>query len=249
MQTKNFNLEGSRSEHTFSISTLFKFVTVFNHSPHRLTFYPENVIDDRAKLYSVPAHIYLTLPLLGSGQVESCTREITLTLVSDGIPINPTKISLFFTEENNNINLPFPDLEHNREIIHFKEDKTRDDLMLGLSIDDLPIPIILNYSTKTLIYNNTSPLTASQNRILTAFESSPFSRYTGIIFASHACTLFFEESNEQAGIYDIITQHAIGAGAVFTFSGNFFLNWFRARLLNGGTAQTTLRFRLMGHAL
>jgi len=106
---RNLTLSGTRSEHTVRVSTIYQFVTVFNHSDHALTFLPENHTVDASKHYRVPPRIYLTLPLFGAGTVESCQREVIFTVVSEGVSIAPTVIGLTFTEVNNNVNMPFPD--------------------------------------------------------------------------------------------------------------------------------------------
>ena len=109
MLVRNLTLSGTRSEHTVRVSTIYQFVTVFNHSDYVITVFPENLTNEREKHYRVPPRIYLTLPLLGAGMVESCQREVVYTVVSEGVSMPSTVIGLTFTEENNNINMPFPD--------------------------------------------------------------------------------------------------------------------------------------------
>ena len=109
MLLRNLTLSGSRSVHTVRVSTIYQFVTVFNHSDHAVTVFPENLTLDNDKHYRVPPRIYLTLPLIGAGMVESCQREVVYTVISEGVNIVPTVIGLTFTEENNNINMPFPE--------------------------------------------------------------------------------------------------------------------------------------------
>ena len=110
MLVRNLTLSGTRSVHTVRVSTIYQFVTVFNHSDHAITVFPENLTNEREKHYRVPPRIYLTLPLFGAGMVESCQREVVFTVVSEGMSIPSTVIGLAFTEENNNINMPFPDM-------------------------------------------------------------------------------------------------------------------------------------------
>lgn len=110
MLVRNLTLSGTRSEHTVRVSTIYQFMTVFNHSDHAITVFPENLTNEREKHYRVPPRIYLTLPLFGAGMVESCQREVVYTVVSEGVSIPSTVIGLTFTKENNNINMPFPDM-------------------------------------------------------------------------------------------------------------------------------------------
>ena len=109
MLSRAITVSGTTSQHTLVVPTVYKYVTVFNHSRHRLSFYPDNVIDQRALLYRVPSQIYATLPLIGSGQVASCLREVTYTAVSEGESVAPTVIQLVFSEDLEAINIPFPD--------------------------------------------------------------------------------------------------------------------------------------------
>lgn len=110
MLVRNLTLSGTRSEHTVRVSTIYQFVTVFNHSDHAIIVFPENLTNEREKHYRVPPRIYLTLPLFGAGTVESCQREVVYTIVSEGSSIPASVITLSFTEVNNNVNMPFPDL-------------------------------------------------------------------------------------------------------------------------------------------
>ncbi len=109
MLQKNLVLSGTRSEHIISIPTIYRYVTVLNHSRHRLSFFPGNVTDVSALLYRVPAQIYATLPLVGGGTVETCQRTISYTVVSEGENVVPVNIMLLFSDDLEAINIPFPD--------------------------------------------------------------------------------------------------------------------------------------------
>lgn len=111
MFNQNLVLSGSRSEHVVRVPNKYRFVTVYNHSRHTITFFPGNTIDRERQLYQIPGLVYLTLPLLFDNQPDLQTRETIYTIVSEGINIATTQITLSFTTENNNINLAFPNHE------------------------------------------------------------------------------------------------------------------------------------------
>jgi len=109
MLNRNLIITGIRTEHVVRAPSLYQFITVYNHSQHTLSFFPENDTSPTRLMYRVPPLLYLTLPLFEGGQTASCQKENMYTVISEGPEILPIQITLSFTEISLNINLPFPD--------------------------------------------------------------------------------------------------------------------------------------------
>ena len=258
MLLRNLTLSGSRSVHTVRVSTIYQFVTVFNHSDHAVTVFPENLTLDNDKHYRVPPRIYLTLPLFGAGMVESCQREVVYTVVSEGVNIPSTVIGLIFTEENNNINMPFPDMSvptptplsvtfpvQSIPIPHtpFHDVKQRLPIPLPIQLDNSPLPVILNFTTKHDLIKDSIPL----NGTIIVGGSVSFTRNIGyvskfdiLISAIQNIRLIIRQRidiRDIAGLF-LITHNEVILGNINNIptkiTGELFGNVIQVELINEG---------------
>jgi len=265
---RNLTLSGIRSEHTVRVSTIYQFVTVFNHSDHAITFLPENITVDTSKHYRVPPRIYLTLPLFGAGMVESCQREVIYTVVSEGVSIAPTVIGLTFTEENNNINMPFPDVSLPVPTVTFPPQPAPliipeipltqttliSPLPLPVTIDNFPIPVIQQFTTKHDLIRAAIPrsgtLAVSASISFTA-HTSYVSRCSLIVRTERESTLIIREridTPEGEGIYTQVASLTVpAANSPFTHSRELVGNMVEVILTNGTLGTSTYDISMLGH--
>jgi len=262
MLLKNLTLSGIRSVHTVKVSTIYQFVTVFNHSDHTITVFPENLTLDNDKHYRVPPRIYLTLPLIDAGMVESCQREVVYTVISEGVNITPTVIGFSFTEENNNINMPFSELPIQVTLtptsptqeIPFVQPKLVAPLPLPVSINNFPLPTILNFTAKhdlirgLIPRSGIIPLAAGISFIT---HTSHVRRYSILIRSQQACTLIIREridTVEGEGVFILIAAVAVpGGNAPFTRTGELLGNMMQVELVNGNFAASLYDISMLGH--
>jgi len=269
MLIKNLTLSGIRSVHTVRVSTIYQFVTVFNHSDHAVTIFPENLtLDDNDKHYRVPPRIYLTLPLIGAGMVESCQREVVYTVISEGVNITPTVIGLSFTVENNNINMPFPDTSivpalpiqvtltptSQTQEIPFVQPNIISPLPLPVSITNFPIPTILNFTAKHDLVRGLIPRSGTLpigDSITLVTHTSHVRRYSILIRSERACTLILREridTIEGEGVFIQVASVAVpGANAPFTHTGELLGNMLEVVLLNGAVGTSIYDISILGH--
>ena len=238
MLVKDFTLTGTRNEFTITVPTIYKFMTVFNHSRRRLQFFPDTNIDLRQMLYRVPSQIYLTLPLTLSGEVETCQRLTTYTMVSEGENIAPTNISIMFSEQMENINLPFPDPAEQPQI------PDRNVLFADITQPKI-YPVINKYPHKDVIFRWNIPLSASQQVSSLANNSSPYTRITGFLRASHSGVFTIEESEDNITYVNTLT-HTLVANTVFSFEYLLKGVLFNIRFVNDATAQTSFNLCVVG---
>jgi len=249
---KNLTLSGTRSEHTVRVSTIYQFMTVFNHSDHAITVFPENLTNEREKHYRVPPRIYLTLPLFGAGRVESCHREVVYTVVSEGASIPSTVIGLSFTVENNNINMPFPD---NSVATSPPIQVALPPLPIPVNINNFPIPTILNFTAKhdlirgLIPRSGTIPLDAPLSFIT---NTSHVRRYSILMQSQHPITLTIYEridTIEGTGVFIRVATVAVpGANAPFTHTGELLGNMLRVTLTVAGTIGPSIyNISMLGH--
>lgn len=107
MLIKEFSLINIGKEFVFKVPSLYKYVTFLNHSPHELFLYPDTLVSVASLIFRIPSFIYLTLPLPNVGEVATCQKTATYTLISQGANIDSTNISLYFTEHNPAVNISF----------------------------------------------------------------------------------------------------------------------------------------------
>ena len=268
MLVRNLTLSGTRSEHTVRVSTIYQFMTVFNHSDHAITVFPENLTNEREKHYRVPPRIYLTLPLFGAGTVESCQREVVYTVVSEGVSISSTVIGLTFTEENNNINMPFPDMSvpsptplsvtfpvQPIPIPHtpFHDVKQRLPIPLPVQLDNSPLPVILNFTTKHDLIKNSIPL----NGTIIVGGSVSFTRSTGhvskfdmLISVVQNIRLLITQRIDTQGVVGLplITHNQVILGNIDNIptriTGELFGNAIQVELINEGAGPDTNNYTI-----
>lgn len=246
MLTKSITVSGTTSQHTLVVPTLYKYVTVFNHSRHRLSFFPDNVTDLRALLYRVPSQIYATLPLIGSGQVASCQREVTYTVVSEGENVSPTTVSLVFSQTFDAVNIPFPDPLTPTVLVEPQYKPMPRQLVSEVtSIQNIPLPTILAHSSKYRLFNHEAdiPLGGSVESGVLRVDDLPF--YTLRIITSQNMRLDVHEGVNPTLLH-VLATHNITANVVFTHTGRFFLNHCRFLLTNLGGAVSTCQFAVFG---
>ena len=241
MLVKNLTLSGTRSEHTVRVSTIYQFMTVFNHSDHALTVFPENLTNEREKHYRVPPRIYLTLPLFGAGRVESCQREVVYTVVSEGASIPSTVIGLSFTVENNNINMPFPD------------NSVATSPPIQVALPPLPIqvalaPTLLRQVMPLIPRRGTIPISGSVTFIT---PSSHVRRYSIFVATEQTCTLIIREridTIEGAGVFvQVVNLTTPNANAPFIRTGELLGNMIEVVLLNGAVGTSIYDISMIGH--
>lgn len=104
MWNRTLVVAGTRTEHIIRVANLYQFVTVFNHSEHTLSFFPDHETTMEKRLFRVLPQTYVTIPIMGVGGIGHI-GEFMMTIVSEGINITPTQIGMFFTETSLNINL------------------------------------------------------------------------------------------------------------------------------------------------
>jgi len=268
MLLRNLTLSGIRSDHTVRVSTIYQFVTVFNHSDHAVTVFPENLTLDNDKHYRVPPRIYLTLPLIGAGMVESCQREVVYTVISEGVNITPTVIGLSFTEENNNINMTFPDTSITPTLpiqvtlpptsptheIPFVQPNMVSPLPLPVNINNFPLPTILNFTAKHDLIRGLIPRSGTipiSGSITFITHSSHVRRYSILIRSERDCTLIIREridTIEGAGVFIQVASVAVpGANAPFTHTGELLGNMLEVVLLNGAVGTSIYDISMLGH--
>jgi len=268
MLLRNLTLSGSRSEHTVRVSTIYQFVTVFNHSDHAVTVFPENLTLDNDKHYRVPPRIYLTLPLIGAGRVESCQRVVVYTVISEGVNISPTVIGLSFTEENNNINMSFPDNSITTSLpiqvtfpptsptqeIPFVQPNLITPLPLPVSINNFPIPTILNFTAKHDLIRGLIPRSGTipiGGGITFVTHTSHVRRYSILIRSERACTLILREridTIEGNGVFIQVANVAVpGGNAPFAHTGELLGNMLEVFLWNGNVGTSIYDISMLGH--
>jgi len=238
---KNLTLSGTRSEHTVRVSTIYQFMTVFNHSDHALTVFPENLTNEREKHYRVPPRIYLTLPLFGAGRVESCQREVVYTVVSEGASIPSTVIGLSFTVENNNINMPFPD------------NSVATSPPIQVALPPLPLqvalaPTLLRQVMPLIPRSGTIPMSGSVTFIT---PSSHVRRYSIFVATEQTCTLIIREridTIEGAGVFvQVVNVTTPNANAPIIRTGELLGNMLEVVLLNAGLGASMYDISMIGH--
>ena len=268
MLLRNLTLSGIRSDHTVRVSTIYQFVTVFNHSDHAVTVFPENLTLDNDKHYRVPPRIYLTLPLIGAGMVESCQREVVYTVISEGVNITPTVIGLSFTEENNNINMTFPDTSITPTLpiqvtlpptsptheIPFVQPNMVSPLPLPVNINNFPLPTILNFTAKHDLIRGLIPRSGTipiAGSITFVTHTSHVRRYSILIRSERACTLILREridTIEGNGVFIQVANVAVpGGNAPFAHTGELLGNMLEVVLWNGTVGTSMYDISMLGH--
>ena len=277
MLLRNLTLSGSRSVHTVRVSTIYQFVTVFNHSDHAVTVFPENLTLDNDKHYRVPPRIYLTLPLIGAGMVESCQREVVYTVISEGVDISPTIIGLSFTEENNNINMPFPDLSIPNVANLFSSPASQDQapvepcLIIPNQILPIPLPVqITNPILTTAIAGSLKrdlipsvgdgnagdtqniDLVIGGSRIF-IIDTSHVTKFTALITTVFNANITIEETVQTKGhltprYVSLHTQAILGNILIPTMiTGVFNGNMARITIINNASQANSVAFDLIGY--
>jgi len=250
---RNLTLSGVRSEHTVRVSTIYQFMTVFNHSDHAITVFPENLTDEREKHYRVPPRIYLTLPLFGAGKVESCQREVVYTAVSEGVSIPSTVIGLTFTEENNNINMPFPDMSAPTptpiSVIFPVQSKPYQVALTPQPIQVALAPTLLRQVMPLIPRRGTIPISGSVTFIT---PSAHVRRYSIFIQLARAGTLTIREridTIEGEGVFFHVASIPVpgGAHAPFIHTGELSGNMIEVVLLNGAVDTSIYDISMIGH--
>jgi hypothetical protein len=89
-------------------------------------------------------------------------------------------------------------------------------------------------------FGTTTPLAANAQVILGPTQTDRADNLAGLIFASHACTLFIEQSGDGTN-WDLSRSIAVSATTGTGFSEPLYGGYVRLRILNGGTTQTALR--------
>lgn len=101
----------------------------------------------------------------------------------------------------------------------------------------------MSYNTSDNQTGNT-PLTANQTITIGPFQTGVANKVAGSVFADQTGTLYIEQSFDGGSNYDIGQSFSVVANVAQTLDLDVIAPIARARYVNGGTGQGTLRIFL-----